>query len=208
MGNNSKMFSMKAKSRGLATVASSLLIIAAFVAGPPATAADNPTAVIHTNKGDIHLELFAEQAPVTVENFLSYARSGFYDGTIFHRVISHFMIQGGGFTPDMEKKPTGEPIANEATNGLSNKRGTIAMARTSDPHSATAQFFINVQDNMNLDHTGQANPSTWGYAVFGRVTDGMDVVDDIRFAQTAKVGPYSDVPVEPVLIERVVISED
>jgi cyclophilin family peptidyl-prolyl cis-trans isomerase len=145
---------------------------------------------------------------VSVENFMAYARDGYYDGTIFHRVISHFMIQGGGFTPDMEKKPTGEPIANEAINGLSNKRGTIAMARTSDPHSATAQFFINVQDNMNLDHSGQANPSTWGYAVFGRVAQGMEVVDDIRFVKTAKAGPYSDVPVEPVLIERVLIGEE
>lgn len=202
------MSNTKSKSRGHSTLGAGLLALAALVAGPSATAADNPTAVIHTNRGEIHLELFAEQAPVTVENFMSYARNGFYDGTIFHRVISHFMIQGGGFTPDMEKKPTGEPIANEATNGLSNKRGTIAMARTSHPHSATAQFFINVQDNMNLDHTGQANPSTWGYAVFGRVTDGMDVVDDIRFVQTAKAGTYSDVPVEPVLIERVVIGEE
>lgn len=202
------MSNTKSKSRGRSTLGAGLLALTALVAGPSALAADNPTAVIHTNRGEIRLELFAEQAPVTVENFMSYARSGFYDGTIFHRVISHFMIQGGGFTPDMEKKPTGEPIANEATNGLTNKRGTIAMARTSHPHSATAQFFINVQDNMNLDHTGQANPSTWGYAVFGRVTDGMDVVDDIRFVQTAKAGSYSDVPVEPVLIERVVIGEE
>jgi cyclophilin family peptidyl-prolyl cis-trans isomerase len=199
------MFSTKTELRGRAILGAGVLFMAGLLAGPSAMAADNPTAVIHTNKGEIHLELFAEQAPVTVENFMSYARSGFYDGTIFHRVISHFMIQGGGFTPDMEKKPTGEPIANEATNGLSNKRGTVAMARTSHPHSATAQFFINVQDNMNLDHTGQASPSTWGYAVFGRVTEGMDVVDDIRFVQTAKVGPYSDVPVEPVVIERIVI---
>ena len=202
------MSNTKSKSRGHSRLVVGLLVLVTLLAGSSAVAADNPTAVIHTNKGEIHLELFAEQAPVSVENFMSYARSGFYDGTIFHRVISHFMIQGGGFTPDMEKKPTGEPIANEATNGLSNKRGTIAMARTSHPHSATAQFFINVQDNMNLDHTGQANPSTWGYAVFGRVTDGMDVVDDIRFVQTAKTGPYSDVPVEPVLIERVVIGEE
>lgn len=202
------MSNAKSKSRGHSRLVVGLLGLVVLLAGSSAVAADNPTAVIHTNKGEIHLELFAEQAPVSVENFMSYARSGFYDGTIFHRVISHFMIQGGGFTPDMEKKPTGEPIANEATNGLSNKRGTIAMARTSHPHSATAQFFINVQDNMNLDHTGQTNPSTWGYAVFGRVTGGMDVVDDIRFVQTAKTGPYSDVPVEPVLIERVVIGEE
>jgi cyclophilin family peptidyl-prolyl cis-trans isomerase len=169
--------------------------------------AENPTAVVHTNKGDIHLELFAEQAPLSVENFINYANSGFYDGTIFHRVISHFMIQGGGFTPEMEKKPTAEPILNEASNGLSNKRGTIAMARTSDPHSATSQFFINVQDNMNLDYTGQAGPGGWGYAVFGRVTSGMEVVDDIRFAQTTTVGPFADVPVEPVIIERVEVGD-
>jgi cyclophilin family peptidyl-prolyl cis-trans isomerase len=163
--------------------------------------------VVHTSKGEIRLELFADQAPLSVGNFIAYAKSGFYDGTIFHRVISHFMIQGGGFTPDMEKKPTGEPIANEASNGLSNKRGTIAMARTNDPHSATAQFFINVQDNMNLDHTGQTSSGSWGYAVFGRVTSGMEVVDEIRFVQTATVGIFSDVPAEPVVIERVVIDE-
>jgi len=163
--------------------------------------------VLHTSLGDIRLELFAEQAPKSVENFLAYARSGFYDGTIFHRVISHFMIQGGGFTPEMEKKPTGEPIVNEADNGLSNKRGTIAMARTNHPHSATAQFFINVQDNINLDHTGEADSRSWGYAVFGRVTEGMEVVDQIRFGQTTRVGPYSDVPAEPVVIERVEVSD-
>ena len=145
---------------------------------------------------------------MTVDNFIKYADSGFYDGTIFHRVISHFMIQGGGFTAAMEKKPTNEPIINEANNGLSNKRGTIAMARTSDPHSATAQFFINVQDNMNLDYTGQAGPGGWGYAVFGRVTEGMDVVDDIRFVETTTKGPFADVPVEPVVIESVTIGAD
>jgi cyclophilin family peptidyl-prolyl cis-trans isomerase len=173
-----------------------------------AAAAENPTAVIKTSKGDIHIELFAEQAPATVANFTNYANSGFYDGTIFHRVISHFMIQGGGFTPEMEKKATGDPITNEASNGLSNKRGTLAMARTSDPHSATAQFFINVQDNMNLDHTGQTSPGGWGYAVFGRVTSGMEVVDEIRFVQTTRVGPYSDVPVEPVIIENIAVGGD
>lgn len=170
-------------------------------------AAGNPTAVLHTSKGDIQIELFAEQAPATVENFIAYAKSGFYDGTIFHRVISHFMIQGGGFTPEMEKKATGEPIANEANNGLSNKRGTIAMARTNDPHSATSQFFINVQDNMNLDYTGQSGPAGWGYAVFGQVTGGMEVVDEIRFVETTRVGPFSDVPTEAVVIESVEVSE-
>lgn len=190
------------------TAAPILWLSACLIGASPLAAADNPTAVIHTSKGDIELELFAEQAPRTVQNFVDYANSGFYDGTIFHRVISHFMIQGGGFTPDMEKKPTGEPIPNEADNGLSNKRGTIAMARTNDPHSATAQFFINVQDNMNLDHTGQSHSAAWGYAVFGRVTSGMEVVDEIRFVQTGRVGPYSDVPVEPVVIERVEIKQD
>jgi cyclophilin family peptidyl-prolyl cis-trans isomerase len=183
-----------------------LLLVAASLSIQFAAAGENPTAVIHTSKGDIELELFSAQAPVTVENFINYANSGFYDGTIFHRVISHFMIQGGGFTAKMEKKPTGEPIINEASNGLSNKRGTIAMARTNDPHSATAQFFINVQDNMNLDYTGQDSPGGWGYAVFGRVTAGMEVVDEIRFVQTTTAGPYADVPVEPVVINNIEIS--
>ena len=172
------------------------------------SAADNPTALIHTSMGDIKLELYAEKAPVSVENFINYAKSGFYDGTIFHRVISHFMIQGGGFTPDMEKKSTGEPIANEAGNGLSNVRGTVAMARTNDPHSATAQFFINTQDNVNLDYTGGTNSRTWGYAVFAQITEGMNVVDDIRFVETASAPPFSDVPKVPVVIESIeIISE-
>ena len=184
-----------------------LLVAMALSVVTPLAAADNPTAVIKTSKGEIRIELYAEEAPKTVENFIAYANSGFYDGTIFHRVISHFMIQGGGFTPDMEKKATGEPIGNEANNGLSNKRGTIAMARTGDPHSATAQFFINVQDNMNLDYTGRPGPGGWGYAVFGRVTSGMEVVDDIRVVQTTTVGPFSDVPVEPVVIEKVEVGD-
>jgi len=188
------------------SLSGALLALAAALCTLPAAAAENATAVIQTSKGEIHIELFAEQAPLTVANFINYANSGFYDGTIFHRVISHFMIQGGGFTPEMEKKATGEPITNEANNGLSNKRGTLAMARTNDPHSATAQFFINVQDNMNLDYTGQTGPGGWGYAVFGRVTRGMEVVDDIRFVQTTRVGPYSDVPVEPVIIEHISVS--
>ena len=172
------------------------------------SAADNPTALIHTSLGDIKLELYAEKAPVSVENFINYAKSGFYDGTIFHRVISHFMIQGGGFTPDMEKKPTSEPIANEAGNGLSNLRGTVAMARTNDPHSATAQFFINTQDNVNLDYTGGTNSRTWGYAVFAQVTEGMNVVEDIRLVETTSAPPFSDVPKVPVVIESIeIISE-
>ena len=169
------------------------------------SAADNPIALIHTSMGDIKLELDAEKAPISVENFINYAQSGFYDGTIFHRVISHFMIQGGGFTPDMEKKTTGEPINNEAGNGLSNLRGTVAMARTNDPHSATAQFFINTQDNLNLDHAGGTNSRNWGYAVFAKVIEGMNVVDDIRFVETASSPPFSDVPKVPVVIESIKI---
>lgn len=172
------------------------------------SAGDHPTALIHTSMGDIKLKLYAGKAPVSVENFINYANSGFYDGTIFHRVISHFMIQGGGFTPEMEKKSTGEPIVNEAGNGLSNLRGTVAMARTNDPHSATAQFFINTQDNVNLDYTGGTNSRTWGYAVFAKVTEGMNVVEDIRFVETTSAPPFSDVPKVPVVIESIeIISE-
>jgi cyclophilin family peptidyl-prolyl cis-trans isomerase len=165
----------------------------------------NPQAVIHTSMGDIRLELYPAKAPLSVQNFINYANNGFYDGTIFHRVISNFMIQGGGFTPDMQKKTTGEAIQNEATNGLSNIRGTIAMARTGDPHSATAQFFINVQDNMNLDYSGQSSSREWGYTVFGRVIGGMEVVEKIRFVETTTQGPLSNVPTEPVVIESVEI---
>ena len=169
------------------------------------SAAGNPTALIHTSMGDIKLELESEKAPVSVNNFINYAKSGFYDGTIFHRVISHFMIQGGGFTPDMEKKPTAEPIFNEAGNGLPNQRGTVAMPRTNDPHSATAQFFINTQDNSNLNFGGGTNSRNWGYAVFAKVVDGMDVVDQIRSVETTSSPPFSDVPKEPVVIESIEI---
>ena len=162
---------------------------------------------IHTSKGAITLQLYPEQAAGSVENFLQYARDGFYDGTIFHRVISHFMIQGGGFTQEMMKKQTREPIQNEADNGLKNTRGTIAMARTSDPHSATSQFFINVQDNIPLDHTGIGSTRAWGYTVFGEVVEGMKVVDDIRFAETTTVNGMRDVPVVALVIERVEIIE-
>jgi cyclophilin family peptidyl-prolyl cis-trans isomerase len=160
--------------------------------------AENPQVTIHTNHGDIRLELYPQAAPLSVANFLQYANDGFYDGTIFHRVIGHFMIQGGGFTPDMQKKPTREPIQNEAANGLKNKRGTIAMARTNNEHSATSQFFINVEVNGALDHKSMADSREWGYTVFGKVIDGMDVVDDIRFVPTS-----SNVPDEVVLIESV-----
>jgi len=177
--------------------------LAAQETSQAASPASNPRAVIHTSMGEITLELFADKAPISVENFIRYANSGYYDGTIFHRVISHFMIQGGGLTEDLQDKPNGEPITNEATNGLSNKRGTVAMARTGNPHSATSQFFINVQDNGNLDHTNTSSSRGWGYAVFGKVIGGMDVVEDIRFVETTTVPPYSDVPVEPVIIESV-----
>jgi peptidyl-prolyl cis-trans isomerase B (cyclophilin B) len=159
---------------------------------------------LHTSMGDITLELDAEKAPKTVANFLQYARDGFYDGTIFHRVISNFMIQGGGMTADMAQKTTGAPVDNEANNGLKNKIGTVAMARTNDPHSATAQFFINVADNGFLDHTAPTAQG-WGYAVFGRVTAGMDVVEKIKAVATGTKGFHQDVPKETVTIERVTV---
>ena len=155
--------------------------------------------VLSTNHGDITIELDAEKAPRTVDNFLSYVKSGHYDGTIFHRVIDGFMIQGGGFEPGMKQKESGEPIDNEAANGLANEKYTVAMARTNDPHSATAQFFINVKDNSFLDYAG---PDQWGYCVFGRVTEGTEVVDEIRKVRTGTKGFHGDVPVEDVIIEK------
>lgn len=157
---------------------------------------------LHTNKGTIVLELNAEKAPKTVENFLNYAKNGFYDGTIFHRVIDGFMIQGGGMEPGMREKKTDAPIQNEAGNGLLNERGAIAMARTPDPHSATAQFFINVSDNAFLNFRSESMEG-WGYCVFGKVTEGMDVVDEIRKVETGSFGQHQDVPKEDVVIERV-----
>ena len=156
---------------------------------------------LHTNHGVITLELDAEKAPVTVANFLAYVEAGHYDNTVFHRVIDGFMIQGGGFEPAMNQKPTGEQIKNEADNGLKNERGTIAMARTQAPHSATAQFFINVADNAFLNHTSP-DLQGWGYCVFGKVTEGMDVVDAIRKVKTGSSGFHQDVPKEDVIIER------
>ena len=161
---------------------------------------------IATTVGQMTLELDADNAPKNVENFLAYASSGFYDGTIFHRVINNFMIQGGGFTTDMEQKPTQAPVDNEANNGLKNERGTIAMARTQDPHSATAQFFINVQDNDFLNHTGE-NMQGWGYTVFGKITQGEDVLDKIRCVQTGSQGGHQDVPTEPIIIESISVTE-
>jgi peptidyl-prolyl cis-trans isomerase B (cyclophilin B) len=162
--------------------------------------------IIRTTFGPITLELDADKAPKTVENFLAYARDGFFDGTIFHRVIDNFMIQGGGFEVDMSQKPTGEPIENEADNGLKNDFGTIAMARTMDPHSATAQFFINVKDNDFLNHSAKTMQG-WGYAVFGKVTEGAGVLDKIRAVPTTSRGGHQDVPVDPVIIESVEIVE-
>ena len=158
-----------------------------------------------TNMGDIVIELDSEKAPKTCANFLQYVNDGFFDGTIFHRVINNFMIQGGGFEPGMRQKPTNPPIENEAKNGLSNLTGTIAMARTMDPHSATAQFFINVADNKFLDHPGQDG---WGYCVFGKVTEGMDIVNQIKGVATTMRSGHQDVPADDVVIEKAVASDD
>ncbi|QXF35017.1 peptidylprolyl isomerase [Photorhabdus luminescens] len=160
----------------------------------------------HTNFGDIVINTFADKAPVTVENFLNYCRNSFYDNTIFHRVINGFMIQGGGFEPGMKQKPTDAAIKNEANNGLKNNRGTLAMARTNDPHSATAQFFINVVDNDFLNFRSE-RPDGWGYCVFAEVTEGMDVVDKIKGVSTGRSGMHQDVPLEDVIIEKVTVSE-
>jgi peptidyl-prolyl cis-trans isomerase B (cyclophilin B) len=160
---------------------------------------------LHTTLGDITLELDAGKAPATVENFLGYAKDGFFDGTIFHRVIDNFMIQGGGMLEDMSQKPTKAPVKNEADNGLKNAKGTIAMARTNDPHSATAQFFINVSDNDFLNHKSPT-PQGWGYAVFGKVVTGMEVVEKIKGAKTGRRGYHDDVPVDAIIIQKVTIA--
>ncbi len=162
---------------------------------------------ISTSAGEIHLELDADNAPITVANFLKLAEDGYYAGTIFHRIIEGFMVQGGGLDEDMTPKPTNtDPIQNEANNGLKNDRGTIAMARTMDPHSATGQFFINHKDNEFLNHTAETSQG-WGYAVFGSVIDGMDVVDQIALSTTSTVGGYADAPLEPTIIYSVTVSE-
>ena len=155
--------------------------------------------LLTTNLGKIKIDLEADKAPKTVENFLAYVTSGHYDGTIFHRVIDGFMIQGGGFEPGMKQKPTNASVENEAKNGLKNAPYTLAMARTSDPHSASAQFFINVKNNSFLDYPGQDG---WGYCVFGKVVEGMDVVDQIRAVKTTRTGMFADVPVDNVVIEK------
>ncbi|MDA9094382.1 peptidylprolyl isomerase [Gammaproteobacteria bacterium] len=162
---------------------------------------------INTTIGAIHLELDQDKAPITVANFVSLANAGYYEGTIFHRIIPGFMVQGGGLTEDMQNKASGtDPIQNEANNGLGNDRGTVAMARTGDPHSATGQFFVNHKDNDFLNHTAE-NAQGWGYAVFGKVTEGMDVVDALADMSTGVVGGYQDAPLEPVTIESVTVSE-
>jgi peptidyl-prolyl cis-trans isomerase B (cyclophilin B) len=161
------------------------------------------TVEMTTSAGTLRIELDDAKAPASVENFLSYVRKGHYDGTVFHRVIKGFMVQGGGFEPGMKQKPTAEPIANEANNGLKNEHYTLAMARTSAPHSATAQFFINTTNNSFLDFKSES-PQGWGYAVFGKVVSGQDVVDRIESTRTGRRGMHDDVPLEDVMIERVV----
>ena len=175
------------------------------VKAAPAETTATPKVLLKTSAGDITLELYADKAPKSVENFLTYVKSGFYSGTIFHRVIADFMIQGGGFTQDLTQKPTRAAIPIESKNGLSNLRGTLAMARTADPNSATAQFFINTVDNQRLDYASDSNP---GYTVFGKVTSGLDVVDKIRATPTGAQRPFSsDVPTTPIVIESATVIE-
>lgn len=182
------------------------IVLAVFAATAFANdEAAHPMVVFHTNHGDLRIELYRDEAPETVENFLTYVRSGFYDGTVFHRVIPGFVIQGGGFNAELERKPTREPIENESDNGLDNLRGTLSMARTNDPHSATSQFFINLDDNPPLDY----REGRWGYAVFGRVVSGMDTVDEIADLPTGAAGPFrQDVPRTTAVIENAEVVSD
>lgn len=170
----------------------------------PALGQEKPQVKMETSKGTVVIELYGQKAPMTTANFLAYVRNGFYEGTIFHRVIRNFMVQGGGFTEEMKQKPNRPPIRNEADNGLKNNTGTIAMARTNAPHSATSQFFINVKDNHFLNHRSKSGPG-WGYCVFGRVIKGMEVVRAIENSSTAAKGNHGDVPVKPILIERMTV---
>ena len=195
--------------RKLLNAAARSLVIFSFVCSVGVAASDqgdNIMVELTTSKGVITLELDDERAPVTVANFLEYVNSGHYDGTIFHRVIPGFVIQGGGMESGMREKTTQAPIENEADNGLKNLTGTICMARTNDPHSATSQFFINLKDNSFLDHT-EKTPSGWGYAVFGRITSGMEVVEAIAAVQTGNSGHHQDVPLEDVVLEKAAASE-
>jgi len=178
-----------------------LFVLLSALLFAPIALANNPKVELKTSAGTVVLELYPENAPKTVENFLQYVKDGFYDGTVFHRVIPGFMIQGGGFTPNLQQKPTRPAIRNEAGNGLRNATGTVAMARTADPHSATAQFFINVSENDFLDFKSPDDKG-FGYTVFARVTAGMDVVAKITQVPTATVGPHQNVPRQPVLIEK------
>ncbi len=177
------------------------LMLAASALFCQVSAAANPVVEMVTSLGMIKIELYADKAPKTVENFLQYTKERFYDGTVFHRVIPGFMVQGGGFTPDMEQKKTRETIANEAQNGLKNQKGTLAMARTSNPHSATAQFFINVADNEFLNFTGPTQQG-FGYCVFGRVTQGMDIVDKLVAIPTGTRSGHQNVPLKPIVIQN------
>ena len=181
-------------------------VVAAMTLGSagPADAQDNPVVVLETSLGSMTVELFRDRAPITVDNFLGYVEDGFFEGTIFHRVIPNFMIQGGGLTPTLVEKATRPAIRNEAANGLTNDRGTLAMARTPVVDSATAQFFINLVDNPFLNHSG-TDPQSYGYAVFGRLTEGLDVLDGIGAVRTQRQGPHQDVPVEPVVITSVTL---
>lgn len=188
--------------RILAALAIATLVLATPRAQDAATA--TALVVLETSMGEITIELNKERAPVSTENFLQYVRDRHYDGTLFHRVIKGFMIQGGGYTPSFERKPTREPIKNEATNRLKNTRGTVAMARTNAVRSATAEFFINTVDNAKLDYRGMT-PDEYGYAVFGKVISGMDVVDKIEAVKTGRAGPFDDAPLEPVIIKRAYI---
>ena len=181
-----------------------LLLLQTQTATHPPAAAANPQVVVETSLGSFTIELFQDKAPVSVENFLQYVREGFYAGTIFHRVVAGYVVQGGGYTPDLNEKPTRPPIQNEATNGLSNQRGTVAMARTRTVRSGTSQFFVNVVDNRRLDHTGYA-PDDFGYAVFGRVVEGMDVVDRISKVPTTIKDGMESVPIDPVIIKGITV---
>ena len=183
------------------TLVSVLTICSLLIFAGSAIAEDiNPKVVFETSKGKIVLELYPDNAPETVKNFLNYIDSKYYDGTIFHRVIPNFMIQGGGFTPDMQRKPTQDPVKNEADTGLKNDRGTIAMARTGNPHSATGQFFINSKNNDFLNHKSKTQQG-WGYTAFGKVVEGMKIVDAISAVKTKTTGGFQDVPAEPVVIK-------
>jgi len=192
----------------VASLVCALAISAAAAAQPASKAASpaaaNPRVLLDTSKGKIVIELFADKAPKSTKNFLDYVNAGHYNGTIFHRVIPGFMVQGGGFTPEMTEKPTRPPIQNEADNRVLNQRGTLAMARTPDPNSASSQFFINVANNGFLNFRSKT-PEGWGYAVFGKVVEGMDVVDAIVAVKTTTKGPYENVPVEPVVVRKATV---